>query len=98
MSAADDPRLDLVLRALADPTRRRLLAAIRTQPGLTTAELSAMTRDMSRWGVMKHLEMLVAAGLTEALPEGRNRRHYHVPHGLDPLATWLNSQRNGESR
>jgi DNA-binding transcriptional ArsR family regulator len=97
MNGDTDARLDALLRALADPTRRRLLTAIRAEPGLTTAELAAATRGMTRWGVMKHLEVLAAAGLIEALPEGRNRRHYHDPHGLDPLMRWLNDQSRAPS-
>ena len=96
MTPDSDNALTRLLRALADPTRRQLLAAIRADPGLTTAELAAATRGMTRWGVMKHLEILADAGLIEALPEGRNRRYYHVPNGLDPLARWLNEQPTSE--
>lgn len=84
-----DDRLDALLRALADPTRRRLLSLIRTEPGRTTAELADLTRGMTRWGVMKHLEALRAAGLIQTLPEGRHRRHYHEATALDPLRSWL---------
>jgi DNA-binding transcriptional ArsR family regulator len=88
MDSSED-RLDALLRALADPTRRRLLLLIRSQPGRTTAELAAVTRGMTRWGVMKHLEALRAAGLIQTLPEGRHRRHYHEPTALDLLRNWL---------
>jgi DNA-binding transcriptional ArsR family regulator len=85
-------RLDAVFRAVADPTRRRLLSLITSRPGLTTAQLAALTRGMTRWGVMKHLESLRAAGLIQTLPEGRHRRHYPERTALDPLRSWLAAQ------
>jgi predicted transcriptional regulator len=88
---ADDPRLDEILRALADTTRRRLLQMVTDKPGLSTAELTQRTRDMTRWGVMKHLDVLEAAGLIQTMPEGRRRRHFHEPQALDPLRRWLQS-------
>ena len=94
MNSPEDARLDAILRALADPTRRTLLASIRARPGLTTAELAESTRGMTRWGVMKHLQALADAALIQSLPEGRNRRHYHEPQGLDPLTRWLAAQRS----
>jgi DNA-binding transcriptional ArsR family regulator len=84
-----DGQLDDLLRALADPTRRQLYALIASQPGLTTGDLCTRTPRMSRWGVMKHLVVLEAAGLIQQMPEGRNRRHYHEPAALEPLRRWL---------
>jgi len=86
---ARDSRLDELLRALADSTRRRLLAMVASQPGLTTAELAALTLGMTRWGVMKHLAVLGSAGLIQSMPEGRHRRHFPEPTALEPLRRWL---------
>jgi predicted transcriptional regulator len=86
---AQDRRLDEILRALADPTRRRLLVSIRTQPGLSTAELAMETKGMTRWGVMKHLAVLESAGLIQTMTQGRRRRHFHEPQALDQLRRWL---------
>jgi len=85
----EDPLLDDVLRALSDPTRRRLYAAVAAQPGLGTAELAALTSGMTRWGVMKHLSVLRGAGLIQTLPDGRRRRHYNEAGALGPLRAWL---------
>lgn len=90
MTSADDS-LDRLLRALADPTRRRLWILIRDEPGLSTAQLVAQTRGMSRWGVMKHLAQLRGAGLIQTMPAGRERRHYPEPAALLPLRTWLDA-------
>jgi DNA-binding transcriptional ArsR family regulator len=86
---AADGRLDETLRALADPTRRRLLLAIRAHPGLSTAELTAQTKGMTRWGVMKHLAVLESAGLIQTMTQGRRRRHFHEAQAMDPLRRWL---------
>jgi DNA-binding transcriptional ArsR family regulator len=94
MTDQQDARLDEILRALADPTRRRLLALIEGQPGLSTAQLAQQTKGMTRWGVMKHLAVLDSAGLIQTMPEGRHTRHFHEPHALDPLRHWLASTRD----
>jgi predicted transcriptional regulator len=86
---ANDGRLDEILRAIADPTRRRLLVSIRMQPGLSTTELATQTKGMTRWGVMKHLAVLESAGLIQTMTQGRRRRHFHEPQALDPLRRWL---------
>jgi DNA-binding transcriptional ArsR family regulator len=63
---------DAVFRALVDPTRRRLLDALR-EGDRTTSELVALVPEMSRFGVMDHLRVLVDAGLVTARREGRER-------------------------
>lgn len=63
--------LDAVWRALADPTRRALLDALRDGPR-TTGDL-ADRFDQTRFGVMKHLAVLVDAGLVTVRREGRLR-------------------------
>ncbi len=88
MTETDD-RLDDLLGALADATRRRLYLLIASRPGLTTSELAGGTPRMTRWGVMKHLGVLQSAGLIQQMPEGRNRRHYHERAALEPVKRWL---------
>ena len=51
-----DP-MDAVFRALADPTRRRLLDHLFREDGQTLRALHART-SMTRFGVMKHLKVL----------------------------------------
>jgi DNA-binding transcriptional ArsR family regulator len=77
------------LRALADPTRRRLYELLGRRPGLTTAQLVASTPGITRWGVMKHLAVLRDAGLVQTFPEGRRRRHFREIAALTPLRQWL---------
>jgi len=61
-------------RALADPTRRRILDLLRERP-LITGEVAAQFA-ISRIAVMRHLEVLAAAGLVTSRKRGRERWHY----------------------
>jgi DNA-binding transcriptional ArsR family regulator/uncharacterized damage-inducible protein DinB len=63
-----------VWKALADPTRRRILDLLRQQPR-TTGDLCKHF-EISRFGVMKHLGILEAAGLVTARRRGRSRINY----------------------
>jgi uncharacterized protein YndB with AHSA1/START domain/DNA-binding MarR family transcriptional regulator len=70
--------VDEVFRALADPTRRRLLDALYEQDGQTLGALEARF-DMSRFGVMKHLKLLEDAGLVVTRRRGREKLHFLNP-------------------
>ena len=61
-------------RALADPTRRRILDLLRERP-LITGEIAAHF-PISRIAVMRHLEVLSEAGLVISRARGRQRWHY----------------------
>ena len=92
LAMGGDDQLDRTVRALADSTRRRLLRQIATTPGLSMNELSALVPDMSRWGVMKHVDVLRQSGLVQTLPDGRRRRHYAELAVLQPLREWLSAE------
>ena len=70
--------MDGVFKALADPTRRGLLDQLFKQDGQT---LSALERrlTMTRFGVMKHLRVLEAAGLVVTKRRGREKLHFLNP-------------------
>jgi predicted transcriptional regulator len=87
-----DDALEAVFRALADPTRRRILDMLADRPGMTTSQLGSHVPGITRWGVIKHLEVLRSAGLIQTLAEGRRRRHYREAAALDPLRRWLSEQ------
>lgn len=70
--------VDLVFRALADPSRRLLLDELRRRDGQSLVELEAHL-DMTRFGVMKHLRLLEAAGLVTTKRVGRVKLHYLNP-------------------
>jgi DNA-binding transcriptional ArsR family regulator len=89
MTTGDDGRVDAICRALADPTRRSILGRLAKAPGATTSELTAVAPTISRFAVMKHLEVLRRAGLMRSMDEGRRRRHYREAAAPEPLRAWL---------
>ena len=64
--------LDDVWKALADPTRRAILDRLRDGPK-TTTELVEIFPHLTRFGVMKHIDVLRAAQLVNTRAEGRRR-------------------------
>jgi DNA-binding transcriptional ArsR family regulator len=75
----DADRDDAVFRALADPGRRALLDRLRDADGQTLGALCEVLPDMTRFGVMKHLGVLEAAGLVTTRKHGREKLHYLNP-------------------
>jgi uncharacterized protein YndB with AHSA1/START domain/DNA-binding transcriptional ArsR family regulator len=75
-SGANDLADDLVFRAMADPTRRLLLDRMFDLGGQTLGDLHAAVHGMTRFGVMKHLRRLEAAGLVVSRRVGREKLHY----------------------
>lgn len=63
---------DQIWKALADPTRREVLDMLRNGPRQTTEIVEAFP-NLSRFGVMKHLDALRTAGLVTTRTEGRRR-------------------------
>jgi DNA-binding transcriptional ArsR family regulator/uncharacterized protein YndB with AHSA1/START domain len=72
----DDDSLTPVWKALADPTRRRILDLLKERPRTTGELTAAFEDDLSRFGVMKHLAALEEAGLVLVRPRGRERWNY----------------------
>jgi len=70
--------VDAVFRALADPTRRRLLDELFRQDGQTLSSLEERF-SMTRFGVMKHLRQLEDAGLVVTKRRGREKLHFLNP-------------------
>jgi uncharacterized protein YndB with AHSA1/START domain/DNA-binding MarR family transcriptional regulator len=67
--------MDSVFKALADPTRRRLLDMLFRRDGQTLGELERRIA-MTRFGVMKHLRVLEDAGLVVTRRRGREKLHF----------------------
>ncbi len=67
--------MELVFKALADGSRRRMLDMLRGEPGMPVNRVAARF-SMSRIGVMKHLRVLERAGLVIGRRRGRERKLY----------------------
>jgi uncharacterized protein YndB with AHSA1/START domain/DNA-binding transcriptional ArsR family regulator len=66
---------DRVFKAMADPTRRRLLDRLFAKDGRTLSDLESDV-EMTRFGVMKHLRLLEEAGLITTRKVGREKLHF----------------------
>ncbi len=69
---------DKVFKALADPSRRKLLDRLYVRNGLTLMQLSRQM-GMSRQAVAQHLSVLESANLISTAWSGREKHHYLNP-------------------
>ena len=83
--------LDVVLRALADPTRRAVVERLAKSPAVVS-ELAAPF-SMALPSLLQHLGVLEAAGLVTSEKHGRVRTVSLRPGALDVLHLWLGQQR-----
>ena len=85
--------MDEVFKALADPTRRKLLDELFKADGQTLSALQKRL-PMTRFGVMKHLKLLEEAGLVATRRQGREKLHFL---NAVPIRTihdrWINKYR-----
>jgi DNA-binding transcriptional ArsR family regulator len=81
-------RIDEILAALADPTRRQVLEVIAAR-GEATATVIATQVPVSRQAIVKHLAILTRAGLVGCRRHGREVRYTVQPEGLATTARWL---------
>jgi DNA-binding transcriptional ArsR family regulator len=90
--SADEDQLDHVFRALADRTRRSLLARLAAGPAMVT-ELAGPFA-MSLAAVSKHLKVLEGAGLVNRTVDGRVHRCSLEAGPLQEAEQWLNGYRS----
>ena len=83
--------LDLMFKALADPTRREIIA--RLAGGEASVSELARPFDMSLPAVHQHLQVIAEAGLMTWSKEGRVRRCRLEPRALDRAAGWIMQRR-----
>ena len=83
--------IDSALLALADPTRRAILARL-AQGEAKVMELAAPF-DMSQPAVSHHLKVLEQAGLITRSRRGTSRPCRLAPNGLAAVETWLSGLR-----
>src|SRR5262245_26763145 len=81
--------MDEVFRALADPSRRRLLDSLNARNGQSLRELCAGL-DMARQSVSKHLAVLEAANVVTTIRRGREKLHYLNAEPINAIAErWI---------
>jgi uncharacterized protein YndB with AHSA1/START domain/DNA-binding transcriptional ArsR family regulator len=82
--------MDEVFKALADPSRRRLLDSLNARNGQSLRELCGEL-DMARQSVSKHLAVLEAANLVATMWRGREKLHYLNAAPINAIAErWIN--------
>lgn len=86
----EDPVLDRTYGALADPTRRRLLEALRD--GDARISDLAAPLPMTFAGVSRHVGVLEAAGLVRREVRGREHWLSLQPEGLSAARRWMDDQ------
>lgn len=80
-----------VFKALADPTRRRVVERLTSGPATTSA--LAEPFDMALPSFTQHLAVLERAGLVTSTKQGRIRTYQLGRAGLDAAEGWLADQR-----
>jgi DNA-binding transcriptional ArsR family regulator len=75
---------DVMWKALADPSRRKLLDLLHAHDGRTLNELCEHL-DMTRQGVTQHLRLLEAANLVATVRRGREKLHFLNPIPLQQI-------------
>jgi DNA-binding transcriptional ArsR family regulator len=83
--------LDLTFQALADPTRRAMLAQLTRRP--TSVSELARPLPMSLPAVMQHLAVLEGSGLVRSEKVGRVRMCRIEPQALSLAEQWINHRR-----
>lgn len=82
--------MDEVFKALADPSRRKLLDSLNAKGGQTLNELCSVL-DMARQSVSKHLAVLEASSLVITIWRGREKLHYLNAAPISEISDrWIN--------
>lgn len=79
--------INVVLTALADPTRRQVFEHVARQPSAVSA--IALHVPVTRPAVSQHLKVLRQAGLVTSRTEGTRHIYSVNPTGLTEVRTWL---------
>ncbi|TKK80732.1 helix-turn-helix transcriptional regulator [Herbidospora galbida] len=91
-------RVGDIFKALADPTRRKILDALTERDGQTLFEICSRLAAKhqlasSRQAISQHLDVLETAGLVETRREGRYKFHFIDPAPLRQIAErWIPSE------
>jgi ArsR family transcriptional regulator len=82
--------LATVAKALGDPTRLRIVDAVRAAAPEAVCQCELVPLfDMSQPALAKHLRVLIGAGVLASQRRGTWTYYYIRPQGLEGLTTWL---------
>ena len=81
---AERRETDVLFKALADPSRRKLLDLLHAHDGRTLGELCEHL-DMTRQAVTQHLFLLESANLIATVRRGREKLHFLNPIPLQEI-------------
>ena len=84
----DAQRQDRIFAALADSTRRNLIATLAQGTPRTATQL-ARDFPITRQGIIKHLDLLADAGLVQSKAQGREKRYSLSPEPLKSVSEWI---------
>jgi DNA-binding transcriptional ArsR family regulator len=87
-----EPDLSRTFAALADPTRRALIARLLNEDAVSVSALAAPF-PISLPAVMKHLDHLTNAGLVSRSKQGRVVTYRLTPLPLEAASDWLEQSR-----
>lgn len=92
LSPLENPSLDTVFGALADPTRRAILSRLKDGPA-SVSEL-AQPFDITQPAVSRHLKVLESAGLIQRTIKRQTRPAELAATPLKEAAQWLEDFRD----
>jgi len=92
---AAQPEVDLVFKALSDPTRREILR-LTDGSALAVVAIAGRFPEMSRPAISKHLRILRQAGLVEEEKQGRKRLYRLQKAPLEAVWQWLSDAGAGD--
>jgi DNA-binding transcriptional ArsR family regulator len=78
-----------IFAALADPMRRTLLVNLAENSPKTATQLAEEYRNITRQGILKHLNILEHAGLVAVNQKGREKRYSFTPEPLGEVDEWI---------
>ena len=80
--------INVVMRTLADPTRRAVFERVVRSDEITVVELTRGS-GVTQGAISQHLKSLKQAGLVAERAQGRNVYYRAQPEGLGPLVDWM---------
>ena len=85
---AGTSEFESLLKALADPTRRKLFERVAAAEEITVGELTRGS-GVTQGAISQHVKALKQANLVVERPEGRKVFYRANPQGFEPMIEWM---------